>query len=95
MAAVFSLYKKSAGRALPVIIVRDLRFCLERSGVSFQGQMDYLHHKNELVMGTDACRDGHPVYPVRPGVWCAAGGGAVALDTMLPHLAGELLGGVH
>ena len=46
-------------------------------------------------MGTDACRDGHPVYPVPPGVWCAAGGGAAALDTMLPHLAGELLGGVH
>ena len=25
---------------LPFFIVRDLRFCLEKSGVSFQGQMD-------------------------------------------------------
>ena len=48
--------------------------------------------ENELVMGTDAYKNGHIVYLAHPAVWYTAEGGITALDVMLSDLESELLG---
>ena len=48
--------------------------------------------ENELVMGTDAYKNGHLVYLAHPAVWYTAEGGITALDLMLQDLESELLG---
>ena len=48
--------------------------------------------ENELVMGTDAYKNGHIVYLAHPAVWYTAEGGITALDVMLSDLDSELLG---
>ena len=48
--------------------------------------------ENELVMGTDAYKNGHVVYLAHPAVWYTAEGGITALDQMLQDLESELLG---
>lgn len=48
--------------------------------------------ENELVMGTDAYKNGHLVYLAHPAVWYTAEGGITALDIMLSDLESELLG---
>lgn len=47
--------------------------------------------ENELVMGTDAYKNGHIVYLEHPAVWYTAEGGVNALDIMLQDLEGALL----
>ena len=47
--------------------------------------------ENELVMGTDAYKNGHIVYLKHPAVWYTAEGGINALDIMLQDLEGALL----
>ena len=48
--------------------------------------------ENELVMGTDAYKNGNIVYLAHPAVWYTAEGGITALDLMLQDLESELLG---
>ena len=48
--------------------------------------------ENELVMGTDAYKNGHIVYLAHPAVWYTAEGGITALDIMLQDLESKLLG---
>lgn len=47
--------------------------------------------ENELVMNTDAYRNGNIVYLAHPAVWYTAEGGITALDIMLEDLETELL----
>ena len=47
--------------------------------------------ENELVMGTDAYKNGHIVYLDHPAVWYTAEGGVTALDLMLADLESTLL----
>ncbi len=47
--------------------------------------------ENELVMGTDAYKNGNIVYLEHPAVWYTAEGGITALDTMLKDLEAALL----
>lgn len=47
--------------------------------------------ENELVMGTDAYKNGNIVYLANPAVWYTAEGGITALDIMLSDLESELL----
>ena len=47
--------------------------------------------ENELVMGTDAYKNGNIVYLAHPAVWYTAEGGITALDLMLSDLESELL----
>lgn len=46
--------------------------------------------ENELVMGTDAYKNGNIVYLAHPAVWYTAEGGITALDIMLQDLETEL-----
>lgn len=47
--------------------------------------------ENELVMGTDAYKNGNIVYLEHPAVWYTAEGGITALDVMLSDLESALL----
>ncbi len=47
--------------------------------------------ENELVMNTDAYKNGHRIYLAHPAVWYTAEGGISALDVMLSDLESELL----
>ena len=47
--------------------------------------------ENELIMGTDAYRNGHIVYLAHPAVWYTAEGGIHALDLMLQDMENALL----
>ena len=47
--------------------------------------------ENELVMNTDAYKNGHLIYLAHPAVWYTAEGGISALDVMLSDLESELL----
>ena len=47
--------------------------------------------ENELVMGTDAYKNGHIVYRDHPAVWYTAESGITALDLMLADLESTLL----
>ncbi len=48
--------------------------------------------ENELVMGTDAYKNGHIVYLEHPAVWYTAEGGITALNVMLEDLESGILG---
>ncbi len=47
--------------------------------------------ENELIMGTDAYKNGNIVYLEHPGVWYTAEGGITAFDVMLADLESVLL----
>lgn len=47
--------------------------------------------ENELVMKTDAYKNGNLVYLEHPAVWYTAEGSITALDYMLSDLEGVLL----
>lgn len=47
--------------------------------------------ENELVMSTDAYKNGNIVYLEHPAVWYTAEGGITALDVMLQDLESTLL----
>ena len=46
--------------------------------------------ENELVMQTDAYKNGNVIYLANPGVWYTAEGGITALDIMLSDLESGL-----
>lgn len=46
--------------------------------------------ENELVMSTEAYKNGHLIYLAHPAVWYTAEGGITALDIMLSDLENEL-----
>ncbi|MFQ7454456.1 MAG: ABC transporter substrate-binding protein [Flavonifractor plautii] len=48
--------------------------------------------ENELVMGTDAYKNGNIVYLAHPAVWYTAEGGITALDIMLQDLESKFAG---
>ena len=47
--------------------------------------------ENELVMDTDAYKNGNMIYFEHPEIWYTAEGGITALDRMLQDLEKELL----
>ena len=47
--------------------------------------------ENELVMGTDAYKNGNLVILEHPAVWYTAEGGVTAFDVMLSDLESALL----
>lgn len=47
--------------------------------------------ENELVMSTDAYKNGNIVYLEHPAIWYTAEGGITALDVMLQDLESTLL----
>ena len=47
--------------------------------------------ENELVMSTDAYKNGNIVYLEHPAIWYTAEGGITALDIMLQDLESTLL----
>ena len=48
--------------------------------------------ENQLVMGTDAYKNGNVIYLAHPAVWYTAEGGVTALDIMLSDLESHLVG---
>lgn len=71
----------------------DYVFVMDRdSAIGTEGaQMAQEIMENELVMGTDAYKNGNIIYLEHPAVWYTAEGGITALDTMLQDLEKELL----
>ena len=71
----------------------DYIFVLDRdAAIATEGaQLAQEIMENELVMGTDAYKNGNIVYLAHPAVWYTAEGGITALDIMLSDLESELL----
>lgn len=71
----------------------DYIFVMDRDrAIGTQGvQMAQEIMENELVMSTDAYKNGHIVYLEHPAVWYTAEGGITALDVMLQDLESALL----
>ncbi len=71
----------------------DYIFVMDRdSAIGTEGaQLAKEIMENELVMGTDAYKNGNIVYLENPAVWYTAEGGITSLDTMLSDLEHALL----
>ena len=71
----------------------DYIFVMDRDrAIGTEGvQMAQEIMENELVMSTDAYKNGHIVYLEHPAVWYTAEGGITALDVMLQDLESALL----
>ncbi len=71
----------------------DYIFVLDRdAAIGTEGaQLAQEIMENELVMGTDAYKNGNIVYLAHPAVWYTAEGGVQALDRMLQDLESTLL----
>ena len=83
----------ASGRALNRQTVRTLEKNVARDGALTAVRLlaqDIM--ENELVMGTEAYKNGHLVYLAHPAVWYTAEGGISALDLMLQDLENDLLG---
>lgn len=70
----------------------DYIFVMDRdSAIGTEGaQLAKEIMENELVMGTDAYKNGNIIYLENPAVWYTAEGGITALDTMLSDLESGL-----
>lgn len=70
-----------------------LYFCYDRDrAIGTEGvQLAQEIMENELVMSTDAYKNGNIVYLEHPAVWYTAEGGITALDVMLQDLESTLL----
>ncbi len=70
----------------------DYIFILDRdSAIGTEGaQLAKDIMENELVMGTEAYKNGHLIYLEHPAVWYTAEGGITALDTMLSDLESDI-----
>lgn len=64
------------------IFVMDRDAAIGSDGAKFAKEIV----ENELVMGTDAYKNGNIIYLAHPAVWYTAEGGIVALDVMLQDL---------
>ncbi|MDO5299780.1 MAG: ABC transporter substrate-binding protein [Clostridia bacterium] len=69
------------------IFVMDRDAAIATSGAQLAQEI----MENELVMGSDAYKNGHLVILEHPAVWYTAEGGVTALDTMLSDLETALL----
>jgi len=71
----------------------DYIFVMDRdSAIGTEGaQLAQEIMENELVMSTDAYKNGNIVYLEHPAVWYTAEGGITALDIMLQDLESTLL----
>lgn len=71
----------------------DYIFVLDRdSAIGTEGaQLAQEIMENELVVDTDAYRNGNIIYLAHPAVWYTAEGGITALDLMLQNLENALL----
>lgn len=71
----------------------DYIFVLDRdSAIGTEGaQLAQEIMENELVVDTDAYRNGNIIYLAHPAVWYTAEGGITALDLMLQDLENALL----
>ncbi|MDO4325701.1 MAG: ABC transporter substrate-binding protein [bacterium] len=92
-AAGTSTHGNEASFELVVDLNPDYIFVMDRdAAIGTDGaQLAQQIMENELVMGTDAYKNGHIVYLEHPAVWYTAEGGVTALDVMLQDLEGALL----
>lgn len=75
-------------KAPEYIFVMDRDAAISTDGVKLAQEI----MENELIMGTEAYRNGNVIYLAHPAVWYTAEGGITALDVMLSDLETELLG---
>ena len=74
-------------KAPEFIFVMDRDAAIQTEGAKLAQEI----MENELVMTTDAYKNGNIVYLANPAVWYTAEGGITALDIMLQDLESELL----
>ncbi len=74
-------------KAPDYIFVMDRDAAIQTEGVQLAQEI----MENELVMGTEAYKNGNIVYLAHPNVWYTAEGGIQALDIMLQDLEAGLL----
>ena len=74
-------------KAPEYIFVMDRDAAIQTEGAKLAQEI----MENELVMTTDAYKNGNIVYLAHPAVWYTAEGGITALDIMLQDLESELL----
>lgn len=74
-------------KAPDYIFVLDRDAAISREGAQLAKDI----MENELVMSTDAYKNGNLIYLEHPGVWYTAEGGITALDLMLQDLESELI----
>ena len=74
-------------KAPEYIFVMDRDAAIQTEGAKLAQEI----MENELVMTTDAYKNGNIVYLANPAVWYTAEGGITALDIMLQDLESELL----
>ena len=74
-------------KAPEYIFVMDRDAAIQTEGAKLAQEI----MENELVMTTDAYKNGNIVYLAHPAVWYTAEGGITALDIMLQDLEAELL----
>lgn len=74
-------------KAPEYIFVMDRDAAIGTEGAEFAQEI----MENELVMGTDAYKNGNIIYLEHPAVWYTAEGGINALDLMLQDLESTLL----
>ena len=79
---------RTFGRTTCLIFVMDRDAAIQTDGAQLAQEI----MENELVMGTDAYKNGNIVYLAHPAVWYTAEGGITALDIMLQDLESKLLG---
>lgn len=82
-----SSFETVAAQNPDYIFVMDRDRAIGTEGV----QMAQEIMENELVMSTDAYKNGHIVYLEHPAVWYTAEGGITALDIMLQDLENAIL----
>lgn len=88
-----STHGNEASFELLVQLSPDYIFVMDRdAAISTEGaKLAKEIMENELVMSTDAYKNGNLVYLEHPAVWYTAEGGITALDLMLSDLEKELL----
>jgi iron complex transport system substrate-binding protein len=92
-ANVTSTHGNESSFELLLSLKPDFIFVMDRdSAIGAKGaQLAREIMENELVMKTDAYKNGNIVYLAHPAVWYTAEGGITALDIMLADLESALL----
>lgn len=89
-----STHGNEASFELIVSLAPDYIFVMDRdAAIATEGaQLAQEIMENELVMSTDAYKNGNVVYLAHPNAWYTAEGGITALDLMLSDLEAALIG---
>lgn len=89
-----STHGNEASFELIVSLAPDYIFVMDRdAAIATEGaQLAQEIMENELVMSTDAYKNGNIVYLAHPNAWYTAEGGITALDLMLSDLEAALIG---